>query len=197
MGAKKAPGKLRIIGGQWRGRKLPVADLEGLRPTTDRVRETLFNWLAADLVGRHCLDLFAGTGALGLEALSRGAASCHFVERQRLAAELITAALDTLDGADRGTVIQTDAMRFLKSESGSVVTPPFGLIFLDPPFAGDALEPALKALEQSPRVADDALLYLEYAAGGPSRLPPGWEPYRSKRSGGVIYELYRRDRHGD
>jgi 16S rRNA (guanine966-N2)-methyltransferase len=198
MSIKKAPGKLRIIGGSWRGRKLPVADLEGLRPTADRVRETVFNWLAADLPGLHCLDLFAGTGALGLEALSRGAASCQFVERQRPAASLINDALNTLDALDRGSVLNADALSFLTSTpqgsdpAASDRSRTYGLVFLDPPFSSDLMEPALAALERSPLLRDGALIYLEYASAKPPQLPPGWQAYRSKRSGAVVYELYQR-----
>jgi 16S rRNA (guanine966-N2)-methyltransferase len=162
------------------------------------VRETLFNWLAADLPGQHCLDLFAGTGALGLEALSRGAASCQFVERQRTAATLIKDALSTLNALDRGSVLNADALSFLatsREDSGSTTsdaTRPFGLVFLDPPFASDLMEPALAALAKSPLLRDDALVYLEYASAKPPQLPRGWEPYRSKRSGAVVYELCQR-----
>jgi 16S rRNA (guanine966-N2)-methyltransferase len=187
--SKKVAGRLRIIGGEWRGRKLPVAELAGLRPSTDRIRETLFNWLAPEISGCHCLDLFAGTGALGLEALSRGAASCTFVESQRAAATLLDQALQTLHAHDRGAVQNGDGLAYLRRARPST---PFDLVFLDPPFDSDLLEAVLPVLDESPAVSPAAVVYLEYPPGAEPRLPAGWERWRSKRSGGVIYELYRR-----
>jgi 16S rRNA (guanine966-N2)-methyltransferase len=186
---KKVAGRLRIIGGEWRGRKLPVAELAGLRPSTDRIRETLFNWLAPEISGRHCLDLFAGTGALGLEALSRGAASCQFVESQRPAASLLEQALQTLGARGRGAVHHDDGLAYLRQAQ-----PPraFDLIFLDPPFQSDLLAAVLPILNESVAVSPEALCYLEYAPGAEPRVAESWERWRSKRSGGVIYELYRR-----
>ncbi|WOJ92394.1 16S rRNA (guanine(966)-N(2))-methyltransferase RsmD [Congregibacter variabilis] len=189
MGATKGTGQLRIIAGQWRGRKLPVANLAGLRPSTDRIRETLFNWLSPDIVEARCLDLFAGTGALGLEALSRGAAYCQFVENQAPAAHLLRDALVTLQAGSRGEVLQEDATRFL-ARAGEE---PFDLVFLDPPFASNLLETALNQLTNSPLLSKDALIYLEYAPSQNPDIPANWEQYRSKKSAGVIYELYRRE----
>ena len=124
-------GSLRIIGGQWRGRKLPFDSVEGLRPTPDRVRETLFNWLTPDLPGARCLDLYAGSGALGLEALSRGAGSCQFVESIATAADNIKQHLTTLQ-AEQGRCLQISAGEYLQrgpDQQGS-----FDIVFLDPPF---------------------------------------------------------------
>lgn len=188
MRATKGTGRLRIIAGQWRGRKLPVADLAGLRPSTDRIRETLFNWLSPEIVGARCLDLFAGTGALGLEALSRGAAHCHFVENQGPAAKLLKEALVTLEAGSRGEVQQEDATKFLARARQE----PFDLVFLDPPFASNLLETVLNQLTDSPLLSKDALIYLEYAPSHSPVIPATWEQYRSKKSAGVIYELYRR-----
>lgn len=188
MGATKGTGRLRIIAGQWRGRKLPVTDLAGLRPSTDRIRETLFNWLSPDIVGARCLDLFAGTGALGLEALSRGAKYCQFVENQGPAANLLRDALLTLEAGSRGEVQQEDATKFL----GRAKQEPFDLVFLDPPFASNLLETVLNQLTDSPLLSKDALIYVEYASSQSPVIPATWEQYRSKKSGGVIYELYRR-----
>jgi 16S rRNA (guanine966-N2)-methyltransferase len=186
---KKVAGRLRIIGGEWRGRKLPVAELPGLRPSTDRIRETLFNWLAPEIHGRHCLDLFAGTGALGLEALSRGAASCQFVESQRTAASLLEQALQTLNARDRGAVYNGDGLAYLRRAQPQQA---FDLIFLDPPFQSDLLGAVLPVLNESVAVSPEALCYLEYAPGAEPRVTESWERWRSKRSGGVVYELYRR-----
>jgi 16S rRNA (guanine966-N2)-methyltransferase len=185
--ANKGKGQLRIIAGQWRGRKLPIADLTGLRPSADRVRETLFNWLAPEIVGMRCLDLFAGSGALGLEALSRGAAHCQFVEQQGQAAGVLRQALVALGAGPRGEVQQEDANKFLHRAGDEQ----FDLLFLDPPFASNLLDAVLEQLTDSPLLSENALIYLEYAPGQNPITPVGWEQYRSKKSAGVIYELYR------
>lgn len=194
VGRIQMSGKLRIIGGQWRGRKLPVADLPGLRPTTDRIRETVFNWLAPTLAGRRCLDLFAGTGALGLEALSRGATSCCFIERQRPAAALLRQSLATLQATGRGTVLEIDALDYLRQTALQEVAgggpEVLDLVFLDPPFDGELLAPALEILAHSPRLSADALVYLEYSAAQIPTPPAHWVRWRHKRSGNVVYELY-------
>lgn len=189
MGATKKMGQLRIIAGQWRGRKLPVADLPGLRPSADRIRETLFNWLAPDIVGARCLDLFAGTGALGLEALSRGAAHCQFVEHQGPAADLLRQALITLNAGSLGEIHLEDAGKFLARGKQD----PFDLVFLDPPFASNLLDAALTQLTDSPLLSPNALIYLEYAPTQSPCIPAHWQQYRSKKSAGVVYELYRKE----
>jgi len=178
---------LRIIGGRWRGRRLPVPPNASLRPTPDRVRETLFNWLAPFIQGAHCLDLFAGTGALGLEALSRGAARCTFVEHDRRLADAIRAHLRVLDCAD-GEVVCGDGVTALARLSG-----PFDIAFLDPPFA-DGLFPALVA-RLPERLGAAHRVYFEYPVTAPPELPPSWEPLRVKRAGQVGYCLatYRGD----
>ncbi|WOJ97504.1 16S rRNA (guanine(966)-N(2))-methyltransferase RsmD [Congregibacter brevis] len=191
MGERKGTGKLRIIAGEWRGRKLPVADLPGLRPSTDRIRETVFNWLAPEIIGAQCLDLFAGTGALGLEALSRGAAHCQFVEQQPQAARLLDQALDVLAAKNRGAVYRGDALQFLNTTSASS----FDLLFLDPPFASDLLDSTLNQLHGHSMFNPNALVYVEYAPSQSPKLPDNWEQYRSKKSAGVIYELYRLPTH--
>lgn len=179
-------GELRIIGGRWRGRRLPITEAEGLRPTTDRTRETLFNWLAPHLADRRCLDLFAGTGALGIEALSRGAHSCDFVESDTSAATRLRESLTALDAGAQGRVHQTDALAYLVSGSD-----PWDLVFVDPPFAGDLLARTLGALGQAP-LADDALMYLECAANQPAHEIDGWECLREKTAGDVRYGLWER-----
>lgn len=189
MGASAGAGKLRIIGGQWRGRKLPIATLPGLRPSTDRIRETLFNWLAPDIVGRNCLDLFAGTGALGLEALSRGAAQCLFIEYQQPAVALLQSALDTLGATGRGSVLQADALEFI-ARPGSGAS--YDLLFLDPPFGNELLQSTASLLTDSTLVSRDALIYVEYSRDQHPEFPTNWKQHRSKHSGGVVYELYHR-----
>lgn len=171
---------LRIVGGQWRGRRIPLAPAPGLRPTPDRVRETLFNWLAPMVAGAHCLDAFAGTGVLGLEALSRGAASCLFVERDAALAAGIERAAQAL-GAAAATVARG------ASPAAWAADPPFELVFLDPPFAQDLLPAALAALPA--RLAPGHRVYLEFAARCPPHMPTGWRILRDKRAGAVGYRL--------
>ncbi len=188
MQSRKRAGKLRIIGGEWRGRRLPIPDLPGLRPTTDRNRETLFNWLAPEIAGRHCLDLFAGSGALGLEALSRGAASCLFVEQQRAAVNQLKASLEILGAGDRGRVWAGDALEFLDRGQLPADT---DLVFIDPPFDSELLNRALGRLV--PQLHRDTLVYLEYAVGNDPGPVNGWRERRSKVSGGVVYTLLEAD----
>jgi 16S rRNA (guanine966-N2)-methyltransferase len=175
---------LRIIGGEWGGRKLRFADGEGLRPTTDRVRETLFNWLAPLIHGARCLDLFAGSGALGLEALSRGAAEVVFLETNPAAITALKENLALLK-AEKGEVVRGDALAFLRGESRA-----FDVVFLDPPFRRDLLQPALQLLMENGWLAEGARLYLELESEQPlPELPQGWEVLRSKQAGQVAYHL--------
>jgi len=178
---------LRIIGGVWRGRKLRFAASAAIRPTPDRVRETLFNWLARAIPGARCLDLFAGSGALGLEALSRGAAHVTFIEQDVAAvAELRTRVREWQSGDAR--VLRTDALRYLRDE------PPlrFDIVFLDPPFAAGLLGSAAQLLERRAWLAPQALIYAENAADeGLPGLPEGWQELKSKRAGEVGYHLFR------
>jgi 16S rRNA (guanine966-N2)-methyltransferase len=185
-------GQLRLIGGQWRGRKLQFPALPGLRPTPDRIRETLFNWLAAELPGAHCLDLFAGSGALGLEALSRGAADCTFVDSHPAACRQIGAHLRTL-GSDRGQVICDNAARWLAEAAPT----PFDILFLDPPFGTGLLAEVCGVAEQRGWLSANAFIYMECGSDEqPPPLPPGWQPHRDKRAGQVAYRLYRREAAG-
>lgn len=180
-------GQIRIIGGLWRGRKLPVPDSAGLRPTTDRVRETLFNWLAPDIQGARCLDCFAGSGALGLEALSRHAASATLLELERPVAQQLEKNLATL-GAKTGRVINVNTLQFL-AQGGE----PHDLIFIDPPFRKGLLEQTIAQLETQGWLAESALIYVESEVEhGLPPVPVSWQLWREKIAGQVAYRLYRR-----
>lgn len=180
-------GQIRIIGGQWRGRKLPVPDSAGLRPTTDRVRETLFNWLAADIQQARCLDCFAGSGALGLEALSRHAASATLLELEKPVAQQLTKNLATL-GAANGRVINTNTLSWLE-QAGEA----HDLVFIDPPFRKGLLQQTLNLLESHGWLADDALIYVESEVeNGIPPVPVNWRLHREKIAGQVAYRLYLR-----
>ena len=179
---------LRIIGGAWRGRRIHFPPVAAIRPTPDRVRETLFNWLQMDVAGSRCLDLYAGSGALGLEALSRGASQVVFVEVDSSAARHLSQTLHDLE-CDRGAVVTADAKRYLDSHSE-----PFDIVFLDPPYADRALADICSRIEQGGWLRPGGLAYLEDAASaGLPDLPPGWTLLKSKRAGAVGYHLARRD----
>ncbi|HEU4624438.1 MAG TPA: 16S rRNA (guanine(966)-N(2))-methyltransferase RsmD [Steroidobacteraceae bacterium] len=182
---------IRIIGGTWRGRRFRFADVPDIRPTPDRVRETLFNWLGSRVIGARCLDLFAGSGALGLEALSRGAASAVLVEQNAVAARSLNELVATL-GARGARVERDDALRFLTR------TPtPFDIVFLDPPFAAGLLAQVAERLEGKGWLAPDALIYVESSAREPlPALPASWQPLKAKRAGEVGYHLFARAARG-
>lgn len=184
----KAVNQLRIIGGQWRGRRLQFPDAPGLRPTGDRIRETLFNWLAPHIAGSCCLDLFAGSGALGLEALSRGAARCDFVESQSFVARALQEHLRSLDGTRAGRVFCQQAHAFL-GDPPPGGDAPYDIVFLDPPFAAGLLESACRTLEESGLLGASALVYLEHGPGKAPALPQRWSVLRDKRAGDVSYAL--------
>ena len=185
-GPNAGAGSVRIIGGRWRGTKLPVADAPGLRPTSDRARETLFNWLQPVLPGARVLDLFAGSGALGLEALSRGAAEAHLVERDPRACEVLRASVARLAAADVARVHQADAAAWLRLP----VHGRFDVVFLDPPFDAGAWQAVLAALP--PWLADDAWLYLESPAAAPAAAGGGWILHREGRTREASHALFRR-----
>jgi 16S rRNA (guanine966-N2)-methyltransferase len=178
---------IRIIGGTWRGRRFRFADVPDIRPTPDRVRETLFNWLASRIVGARCLDLFAGSGALALEALSRGAETAVLVEQNPVAARSLADLIATLD-AKAARVERVDALRFL----GRSATP-FDIVFLDPPFAAGLLSKAAELLERHGWLAPDALIYVESSAREPlPSLPTSWQQLKAKQAGEVGYHLFAR-----
>jgi 16S rRNA (guanine966-N2)-methyltransferase len=172
-------GKIRIIGGTHRGRKLAVLDRPGLRPTPDRVRETLFNWLGQRLDGLACLDLFAGSGALGFEAASRGAARVVMVESDARAFAALEAAKAAL-GTAEVELVAGDALGYLRCTQAR-----FDVVFLDPPFGQNALPALLQDL--APRLATGARVYVEAPAALAAGAP--WEALRSARAGNVSYQL--------
>ena len=179
-------GSVRIIGGRWRGSKLPVADLAGLRPSADRVRETLFNWLQASVPGARCLDLFAGSGALGLEAASRGAVRVLLVEREHALVTALRASVARLQGAaDKVEIIQTDALRWLAQPPSQT----FDIVFLDPPFADRPWDAIFAALPGW--LAPAAWIYLESSVDAAPQALDGWILQRQGRTREVGYALYR------
>lgn len=173
-----------MIGGRWRGRRFEFAATADLRPTPDRVRETVFNWLHATIEGALCLDLYAGSGALGLEALSRGAARCVFVDREPRALAAIRSHLEVLSCKD-ATLVQSDAASYLAQTAER-----FDVVFLDPPFDSRPWESILGTIAARELLRSHGFVYLENLAGdGPPALPPGWSLRRSKRAGRVGYHL--------
>ena len=179
------PNKLRIIGGRWRGVAITFPPKSALRPTPDRVRETLFNWLQPVIVGSRCLDLFAGSGALGFEALSRGAREVISVDSDREIARHLHATAAKLR-ADGFEVFESDALKFLSASHDR-----FDVVFLDPPYAATLLPDVLQRLN-SGLLSPGALIYVEAAAdSGLPPLPPGWSVHRSKSAGQVGYHLLR------
>ena len=178
---------VRIIGGGWRGRRVNFPDIPGLRPTPDRVRETLFNWLQHDIVRARCLDLFAGSGVLGLEALSRGAREVVFVEQAVAAARSVKDQLVRLGAAASGQVMEMGAARFLRPPAAH-----FDIAFLDPPFGCGALAEYVPMLDAGDWLKVGGLVYLENekSAGAPV-LPAHWELLKSKAAGEVGYHLAR------
>ncbi len=183
----RAPGQIRLIGGQWRGRKLPVTDVIGLRPTTDRVRETLFNWLMQETRGARVLDCFAGSGALSLEALSRFAESATLLELDSAAARQLSRNLATLN-ATNATVISGDSLAYL----GRPADAPYDIVFIDPPFRKGLLQPCIERLDANGYLKPGSWIYLETEVELPlPPLPAGWSLHREKIAGQVAYRLYQ------
>ncbi|MEO6687489.1 MAG: 16S rRNA (guanine(966)-N(2))-methyltransferase RsmD [Dokdonella sp.] len=183
---KSTAGTLRIVAGSLRGSRLNVPDMQGLRPTPDRVRETLFNWLAPSIPGARCLDLYAGTGALGIEAMSRGAGECVLVERDRGLCKLLQENLSRLQVAN-AKVVNDDAAGFLAAP-----VEPFDLVFLDPPFDANLWASSARQLEQGGWLREGAFVYVESIADADVRLPSNWASHREGRAGAVQFALYRR-----
>ncbi|MEK9807347.1 MAG: 16S rRNA (guanine(966)-N(2))-methyltransferase RsmD [Halieaceae bacterium] len=179
---QKGSNTLRIIGGDWRGRRLEFPSSPNLRPTGDRIRETLFNWLAPDIRGSRCLDLFAGSGALGLEALSRGASHCTFLETSAIAINVIGNHLTQLNAGGRGRVVNTNAL-FWQDD-------PFDIVFVDPPFSEGLAIESLSHLINNRLLTDGALVYLEVpSTTSLENLPTCLSVVRDKRTGSVRYLL--------
>lgn len=184
-GKKSKAGQFRIIGGQWKGRKLRFIEVEGLRPSLDRVRETLFNWLQWDIRGVHCLDLFAGSGALGIEALSRGAASVQFVELHKKAADQLRKNLDLLN-TDNGSLHSGDALEFIKSQPQA-----FDIVFIDPPFHKGIAQQAIDLIENSQITKSETLIYIEVEQNLELVIPENWQLLKDKKAGQLLYKLYQ------
>lgn len=189
-GSHRGSGQLRLIGGRFRRRKLPILDSPGLRPTPDRVRETLFNWLAFKLAGKRVLDLYAGTGALGLEALSRGAGQVTFVEAAPAVAKALEANLQTL-GAE-AEALETEVWNIEASRYLAATPTPFDLVFLDPPFRMDLAAATCERLESAGWLAEDALIYVESEHGLEWQPPAGWQLHREIIAGDSHGRLFRR-----
>ncbi|EOW6616328.1 16S rRNA (guanine(966)-N(2))-methyltransferase RsmD [Vibrio fluvialis] len=185
---KRAPsGQVRIISGLWRGRKLPVHDAEGLRPTTDRVKETLFNWLAQDIPHAKCLDLFAGSGGLGFESASRQAEKVTMLEMNPQAFAQLKTNIAALK-ASNIEAINTDTLAYLKQPGQT-----YDVVFIDPPFRQGLLQETVQLLEQNGWLAANAMIYIESEKELPlTELPENWQLYREKLAGQVCYRLFER-----
>lgn len=177
---------VRIIGGKWRGRRIPVPDVPGLRPTSDRVRETLFNWLRSSIEGAACLDLFAGSGVLGLEALSRDASSVLAVDSLRRCIDGLTE-VRTLLGAESLQLRHDRAERVLSKPPDTR----FDIVFVDPPFDLSIYDRIFELLEQNAWLSADAKIYVESGAGTKLNYPDNWSVLKHKRAGNVHYDLLR------
>ena len=186
-----AGGRVRIIAGRWRGRRLVVEDESNVRPTPDRVRETLFNWLAPDLAGARCLDLFAGTGALGIEAVSRGAAEAVLVDRSRAVGARLRGACERLGAGGAVTVVEADALEWLARHRA---TTPFDIVFVDPPHRLEVHREVADLLAEHGWLAPAAQVWFELVRQRePPALPDGWSLLKSGRAGEVRYHLAARE----
>jgi 16S rRNA (guanine966-N2)-methyltransferase len=184
----RQPGQLRIIGGTWRSRRIRFPVEAGVRPTPDRVRETLFNWLQDVIAGARCLDLFAGSGALGFEALSRGAAQVTFVDEDVRIIQQLESNFALLE-VENAQAVWSDAMEFI----ASTVDGPFDIVFLDPPYRLHLLSECARRLEQHQRLAAPAWIYTEADSREPLPvMPEQWRLVRDKVAGQVAYRLYHR-----
>ena len=182
----KQHNQVRIIGGRWRSRKLVFPSIEGLRPTSDRIRETLFNWLTPVMPGAACLDLFAGSGALGFEAASRGAARVLMLDRAHEVSRTLTENCRLLD-ANGVDVRQVDAQDYLRSSSEL-----FDVVFIDPPFSLDILAEICSQLQDGGWLAKGATIYIEAPIEQNFEfIPAQWQLDKQKQAGQVVYSLYR------
>ncbi|WP_462150751.1 16S rRNA (guanine(966)-N(2))-methyltransferase RsmD [Pseudoalteromonas xiamenensis] len=186
--ASSKNGFIRIIGGKYRGRKLPVKDVEGLRPTTDRVKETLFNWLMQDVRDATVLDCFAGSGGLGFEALSRFAATVTFIERDKSAAQQIDANMAAVK-ATNARVLQSDALTTTQTQA----TQQYDIVFVDPPFRKALAATICTQLETNGWLAKEAIIYIEVEQELELNVPENWRLYKEKKAGQVAYRLFLRE----
>ncbi|TEW52464.1 16S rRNA (guanine(966)-N(2))-methyltransferase RsmD [Psychromonas algicola] len=179
-------GFIRLISGQWKGKKLPVKDKQGLRPTTDRTKETLFNWLMHDIRDANCLDCFSGSGSLGFEALSRYAKYCTFLELDKQVANQLQTNLNTLK-IDNAQIIQTDSLQYLMQTA----TIKYDVVFIDPPFNQGLAQPCIDQLASQDHLADQCLIYVEVENTlNTIEFPEGWSLLKEKTSGQVRYQLF-------
>ena len=179
------PGRLRIVAGNWRSRLLDIASIPGLRPTPARIRETIFNWLAPRISGARCLDLCAGTGALGLEALSRGAGRCVFVEKSPVAVAALRANIASL-AAKAAVIHAMDARDYLQQHCNET----FDVVFLDPPFAAGLLPELCELLEENHVLGNGARVYIEEDRATPcAAIPQSWQVLKTANAGNVRYSL--------
>jgi len=183
---KATSGSIRIIAGKHRGRKLPVLMADGLRPTTDRVKETVFNWLMPYIHDANCLDCFAGAGSLGFEALSRGAAQVNLIELNKAAAKQLSANKLLLK-ADNIAVSNTNVLDFLNTQTPQS----FDIVFIDPPFRQNLITQTCELLEGS-WLAEQALIYVEMEAESEQIFPNNWQLLKEKIAGQVAYRLFQR-----
>ncbi len=177
-------GIFRVIGGQWKGRKLNFIEVEGLRPSLDRVRETLFNWLQTEIHGSKALDLFAGSGAIGIEALSRGADWVQFVELNSKAAGQLANNLDLLK-TDKASLVTGNALKFIQTNQHE-----FDLIFLDPPFHKGIAQEVINLLAQSKWLKPGNKIYLEIEQGLTLDIPDTWQLSKDKKAGQLVYKMF-------
>ena len=188
MSNKNTLSKIKIIGGKWKGTNLTFYDEPELRPTGNRIKETLFNWLQPNIHGSICLDLFAGSGCLGLEALSRGAAKCVMVEKNKRVINHLAENIEKLSSSTE--LIHDDALNYLSSKELSKT---FDIVFLDPPFDSTIYEPIMRALELNHWLSHDALIYIEARSDSSTfQIPDNWLLFREQVAGNVRYMLYSR-----
>jgi len=181
--------QLRIIGGRLKRTKVSFPSVVGLRPTPDRIRETLFNWLQSDIYNSRCLDLFAGSGALGLESISRGAAFVAMVEKDSAAANSISINLNRLN-ITNAVIYRQDAKDFLQKNQQSAS---FDIVFLDPPYGSNVLSDCMTLLEQEKWLSPGAKIYIEVSSDGDIQVPSNWKLHKQNKSGQVAYHLAIRE----
>lgn len=179
------PGHVRIIAGEWRSRVIPIPTGVELRPTTDRIRETLFNWLSPYIEGARCLDVCSGSGILAFESLSRGAAHVTLIDNEQQVVKHLRQQAEIFN-TSQVDIICSDVVQWLSQEA----TTQFDIAFIDPPFASQLWNPICQHLENNHWLAQNALFYLEMPVGQNLELPPNWRPLKQKRAGNVCYELW-------